>query len=227
MKHKIFRLSIITVTLLIASNLSAQIIKGEAIAGINLSQVDGDMFYGFHKFGVQIGAGAMIPFGTNWDVSVEALYNQKGARERSDIPDTICTYDYKLRLNYAEVPVIVHYTDKEFITAGTGFSWGRLVGVSEWENEIKTGVNTKSGTYKINDFNIIADVRIRIKGPLKLNVRYAYSLVPLRTREFTNCDTFTKFTRQQYNNLLTFRLVYMFGEERSRENFKRLKSGVD
>jgi len=201
----------------LSQRLPAQIIKGEAIAGFNLSQVDGDMFYGFKKFGLNIGTGAMIPFGKNWDVSIEILYNQKGARQNSKVYDTICTYKYKLRLNYAEVPVLIHYTDKDFITAGAGFSWGRLVGASEWENGIKTPTTVKNGVYKINDFNIIGEVRIKIKGPLKFNVRYSYSLMPLREREFTNCDTNTKFTRQQYNNLISLRLLYMFGEQKSKE----------
>ncbi len=219
-KKTVFFISI-SILLSITADLSAQIIKGEAIAGFNLSQVDGDMFYGFHKFGVTVGAGAMIPFGKNWDASVEVLYNQKGARERSKIFDTICTYDYKLRLNYAEVPVMVHYTDKDFITAGVGFSWGRLVGASEWQNQIKTPTTAKNGVYDINDFNIIGEVRIKIKGPLKFNVRYSYSLMPLREREFTNCDTNDKFTRQQYNNLISIRLVYMLGEERSKANLQK------
>ncbi len=219
-KKALFLLSVIFLATL-SQKLSAQIIKGEAIAGFNLSQVDGDMFYGFKKFGFNVGAGAMIPFGKNWDVSIEVLYNQKGARQRSKVFDTICTYDYKLRLNYAEVPVLIHYTDKDFITAGAGFSWGRLVGASEWENGIKTSTTAKNGVYAINDFNIIGEVRIKIKGPLKFNVRYAYSLSPLREREFTNCDTNTKFTRQQYNNLITVRLVYMFGEERSKMNLNK------
>ncbi len=206
------------------ATLSAQIIKGEAIVGMNLSQVDGDMFYGFKKFGVQLGAGAMVPLGRNLDVSIEALFNQKGARQRSRVYDSICIYDYKLKLNYAEVPVMIHYTDKQFITAGVGFSWGRLVSASEWQNGIKTATNAKNDTYLINDYNILAGVRIRIKGPLKFNIRYAYSLSSLRTREFTNCDSGTKFTRKQYNNVVTFRLVYLFGEAASKGNLIKSKT---
>ena len=206
--------------------LSAQIIKGEAIVGMNLSQVDGDMFYGFKKFGGQMGVGAMVPLGENFDVSIETLFNQKGSRQRSRVYDSICIYDYKLQLNYAEVPVMIHYTDKQFITAGVGFSWGRLVGASEWQNGIKTATNVKSGTYLINDYNLLAGVRIRIKGPLKFNIRYAYSLASLRTREFTNCDSGTKFTRKQYNNLISFRLVYIFGEAASKENLIKSKTAT-
>ena len=76
-KKGIIFFSIFTISILF-SKLSAQIIKGEVISGVNLSQVDGDMFYGFKKFGLNVGVGAMIPFGKNWDVSFEILYNQKG-----------------------------------------------------------------------------------------------------------------------------------------------------
>ncbi len=224
MFKKIIFILVIFLLTFFSTKLKAQIIKGEAIMGFNMSQVDGDMFYGFKKFGLQVGAGAIIPFAKNWDVSVEVLYNQKGSRQRAKIYDTLCIYDYKLQLNYAEVPLLVHYTDKNFITAAVGFSWGRLVTANEWENGIKTTTNTKSNTYEINDFNILAGVSIRIKGPLKFNVRYAYSLEPLRTREFTNCDTNAKFTRQQYNNVITFRLQYVLGERRSKENLNAVKS---
>ncbi len=58
---------IVSLVLLFASfQMSAQIIKGEAILGTNLTQVDGDEAYGFHKFGANVGAGVMIPFGKNY-----------------------------------------------------------------------------------------------------------------------------------------------------------------
>jgi len=207
-----------------AGSLKAQIIKGEVMGGFNLAQVDGDMFYGFKKFTGNIGAGAMIPFANNWDFSIEATFNQKGARQRSAIFDSLCVFDYKLNLNYAEVPVLIHYTDKNFITAGLGFSWGRLVGVSEWQNGKKTATNINSGTYAKNDYSVLVDVRVRIAGPLKFNLRYQYSIKSLRTREFTNCETNAKFTRKQFNNVLMFRLMYIFGEPQSKQNLKESKS---
>ncbi len=53
-KKALLFLSVIFLVTL-SQKLSAQIIKGEAIAGFNLSQVDGDMFYGFKKFGLNVG----------------------------------------------------------------------------------------------------------------------------------------------------------------------------
>lgn len=217
------RFKIVIVILLIfsgmANQLTGQIIKGEALLGLNLTQVDGDQAIGFRKPGLNIGAGALIPFHKNWDVSLEVTFNQKGSRQRPWNNDTdtlgqVVTGEYKLRLNYVEVPVLVHYTDKEFITIGAGFSWGRLVGVQEWEHGNRIEQTTlNSGTYDKNDFSYIIDARIRIKGPLKFGVRYQYSMVKIRTREFPD-----QGLRDQFNNLLTFRLVYIFGEEQSRRN---------
>lgn len=202
------------------NTVQSQIIKGEAILGLNLTQVDGDEVYGFKRIGANLGAGAMIPFAKNWDVSIEATFNQKGAYQKEQYPGDSLNGAYKLRLNYAEVPVIVHYTDKNFISAGLGFSWGRLVGVNEWEHGLKTATSLNSGTYAKDDFAAIFDVRLRILGPLLVNVRYQYSLAKIRTRDFYNLAGDT-WTRDQFNNVISFRLIYMFNEKQSKRVLKR------
>ena len=221
-------LKIVIVILLITSGISSpllgQMIKGEAILGLNLTQVEGDEVHGFKKPGLNLGAGVLIPFKKNWDVSMEVTFNQKGAKQRAQYNDSlnngqIITGEYKLRLNYVEIPILVHYTDKEFITIGAGFSWGRLVGVQEWEHGKRVESTTlASGVYNKNDFCYIIDARIRIKGPLKFGIRYQNSMVKIRTREFTDFSG-GKWTRDQFNKVLTVRLIYIFNEERSRSNF--------
>jgi len=207
----------------VSTSAIGQIIKGEAIVGLNLTHVEGDEVSGFKKFGLNIGAGALIPFKKNWDVSMEVVYNQKGARQSDQYHDVdtlgiVTTGAYKLRLNYVEVPILVHYTDKEFITIGAGFSWGRLVGVQEWEHgNLVESTTLNSNTYNKNDFSYIIDARIRIKGPLKFGVRYQSSMVKIRTREFTNFAGDT-WTRDQFNRVLTFRLIYIFNETQSKRN---------
>jgi len=204
--------------------LQAQVIKGEALVGFNLSHVEGDEVAGFKKPGLNIGAGAMIPLHKNWDFSFEITYNQKGAREGNQYLDTIggipVTGAYKLRLNYAEIPVLIHYTDKEFLTIGAGFSYGQLVGIQEWEHGRKVDSTTlNSGTYSRGDFSYLIDLRVRLKGPLKLSLRYQASLAKIRTREFENTIGDT-WLRNQYNKVVTIRLIYMFNETRSRDIIK-------
>lgn len=194
----------------------AQIIKGEAILGMNLSQVDGDEVYGFKRVGANVGAGALIPFGKKgrWDASFEALFSQDGSYQRPQYNDSL-SYEYELHLNYAQIPVLVMFTDKEFISFGAGFSWGRLVGVKEWEHGILVDSTTlNSGTYNKNDYCILADIRIRVYKSLKFNLRYQYSLAKIRTREYSDLSGQT-WMRDQFNNVISFRLIYVFGEKKS------------
>ncbi len=224
------RLKALIVILLIIIGISqpvlSQIIKGEALLGFNLTQVEGDEVHGFRKPGLNIGAGVLIPFKKNWDVSMEVTFNQKGARQKPQYSDSlssgqVITGEYKLRLNYVEIPVMVFYTDKEFISIGAGFSWGRLVGIQEWEHGVIDPETTlSSGTYDKNDFSYIIDARIRIKGPLKFGVRYQNSMMKIRTREFTDFAGNT-WTRDQYSKVLTFRLIYIFNEVQSRSNLDK------
>jgi hypothetical protein len=184
---------------------------------MNLSQVDGDEVIGFSKVGGHLGAAAILPIKKNWDVTLEAVFNQKGAREKQQYLDTIqgipYTGAYNLRLNYVEVPLTAHYTDRQRYTVGLGFSYGRLVSSEETEHGGSIPPYSDTVAFNKNDYNILVDLQVRIWKQLKFNVRYAYSMVPIRERTYS--DIFgddEPWTRKQYNNLLTFRLVYVFND---------------
>lgn len=194
-------------------------IQGAVAIGTNLSQVDGDEVVGFKKFGLNVSAIAIIPFKKKWSISLEASYNQKGAYEklpRIAQPDKSLPY-YNLRLSYAEVPIIIHFTDKGFLTVGLGMSYGRLVSVKEIEWGENTELSLYSGDYARNDLNGIFDLRIPIFKRLSFNFRYAYSFIKIRTRTYSNIAGDT-WTRDQYNNLLSFRIHYIFNEPKNTIN---------
>jgi hypothetical protein len=191
----------------------AQVIKGAVIAGFNLSQVDGDEVYGFEKFGANVGAAAIIPFSDRWEVSVETLFSQKGSHQKPQRDDSL-SGEYLLKLNYLDVPVMVHYNDKDIVVFGLGFSYGRLTNVEEYEHGNRVETTTLDGPYSRDDINGIADIRFRIYQRLKFNVRYAYSLTKIRTREFTPPHV-DPWTRKQYNNFWSFRLIYVINERQS------------
>ncbi len=195
--------------LLIFSNLEgfSQNIKGGLIAGFNATQVDGDEVFGYHKFGLNTGATAIIPINKVFSISIETLYNQKGSYQRPIYNDTVKSGEYKLKLNYLDVPVLFHYEDKGVINFGTGFSWGRLVEFAEWEHGKRINWETQTGPYKSADINWIFDVQLRMKKNFRFDFRYAYSVGKIRTRTFLTGDT-----RKQFNNLLSFRLIYVFND---------------
>lgn len=207
---------VLAVLLFHGSALDAQKFMGAAMAGMNISQVDGDEVYGYDRFGAHIGAAAILPI-KNWDITLETVFNQKGAYQDRIYLDSARQLNgkYDLRLNYIEVPLMGHYTDRKFITVGAGFSWGRLVSVREVEHDGWQEPYSDSVPFNKNDFNVLADVQIRVWKRLKFNIRYAYSIVPIRERTFLNPYEVDPepWTRKQYNNLFTFRLVYVFNEE--------------
>jgi hypothetical protein len=217
MNYKFF-IPVLLILLLTLSNSYAQRIMGAAILGVNATQVDGDEVYGYHKFGLHAGLAAIVPFGDHWAVTVENIYNQKGAHQRPLYQDSL-DGSYDLKLNYLDIPVLVQYTDKDVATFGAGMSWGRLVGISEQRNGYPMPETTlESGIYRSSDINILLDVKFRIIEKLRFNVRYAYSVRPIATREIVDSKTGKPNIRDQYNGMFTFRLYYVFNEQRSREN---------
>ena len=277
---KKFRILTLIWAFLVASPalLHAQIIKGEVFAGANACQVDGDECYGFKRFGVHAGAGALIPITNFMDVGLEALFSQKGAYKRDTITyGSTFPYAYDLKLNYVEIPLMLYLTDKNVVSVGVGVSYGRIVGIKELVNhqpatydgqEIGIGdgllhwkdtqhedqlpdiskiddinelaaivhqtyndtigigeVVANSNNYRANDFNICADLRFRIWQGIHAELRYQYSLRPIRTRMFYEDAGLTRPNqiRQQYNNTITLRVVYIFNERRSKANKEAMK----
>jgi hypothetical protein len=212
--------------LALCPKLTAQRFKGAVIAGMNVSQVDGDEVYGYHRIGGQFGLAAILPL-KKWDITLETVFNQKGAFQKAQyehwaydstltsVDSALYTGAYDLRLNYVEIPLMVHYTDKERYTVGLGFSYGRLVNFSEIEHGGNVPPYSDTVKFSKNDFNVLVDLQIRIWKQLKFNVRYAYSIVPIRERTYYDVIYQLKdpWTRKQYNNMFTFRLVYVINEK--------------
>jgi hypothetical protein len=230
MSNKTYIVALITLLMLPYSMALGQRIKGEVIAGMNLSQVDGDEVYGFHKVGMNMGLGAMVPLGKNFSFSIETLFNQKGSYQGKQYEDklidtatgqVLAIYNgaYKLKLDYLEVPFLIQYTDKDIITAGIGFSYGRLVNIKEYEHDtLNLNTTLNSGIYDKNDYNVLVDIQMRIHKKIprwKFNVRYAYSVSKIRTRDYYTVPPPGQLysTRDQYNNLFSIRLIYAFNEQ--------------
>jgi len=217
----------------------AQVFKGEIIGGFNLSQVEGDQQVGYRKFGAHAGVGVMFPFHFKkgaeekpWAVSMEILFNQKGARKLNyyhKLKDTIHAdraagkFEYLLRLNYVSVPVMFHFTDKDKWTVGVGLAYNRMF--SSYEVEYDIPVNYDSiPRLNPNDFTALFDVRFRIWQQLKFGFRFEYSMFSLREREFPQTIYKSAEKRKQYNNSLTFSLIYMLNEKKVDKEKKKEKT---
>ncbi|MCF8234368.1 MAG: PorT family protein [Bacteroidales bacterium] len=197
--------------LAIAPSLKAQVIRGAVVGGFNLTQVDGDEVYGYNQIGFNVGASAIIPLGEHWSVSLENSFTQKGSYQSQQYSDSLFTGEYRLRLNYVQVPLLIHYNDQDRLTFGAGASWGRLVGTKEVEHSGLQPPYSDSIPFDKDDFCVIADLRFRLYQRLHFNFRYSYSLTPIRERQFTQLNGET-FMRKQYNNVISVRLIWIFNE---------------
>lgn len=188
--------------------------------GINATQVDGDEFYGFHKVGLNIGPQVMVPFGKgrNFSFCLELLYSQKGSVHNGRYDST----DFRLEMDYAEVPVLIRYTDKKVISGGIGFSYGQLINYKETNNNFFDSLFQYQNSLSNYDFSIIGDVQIKIWSKLWANLRYQYSLIPLRTVLVNNPNTYPRqpFTRDQYNNVVSIRLTWVFNQPKTAKGEK-------
>ncbi|HRZ42421.1 MAG TPA: outer membrane beta-barrel protein [Bacteroidales bacterium] len=190
---------------------SGQKIRGGFVFGFNVSQVDGDEIYGYRKYGFHGGAAGTVPLKKNFLLTLETLYAQKGANQ----PRNISSYrKYRLELEYVEVPFYLQYNDRDIFTVGAGFAFAKLVGVKEWEKGIRTSATLlgSGAVYDRNDYLALVDVKFRIWQRLSMNVRFQYSMDKIRVATFTDDFSQREWQRKQYNNLVTFRLAYMFNE---------------
>jgi len=196
------------------NNLFSQQFIGIANLGFNLFQVDGDEIYGFRKFGVNVGPSVMYSFGQKkqWQLILETTFSQKGSYQKypNTYIDTMKLPYYNLRLNYVEIPLIFLYNDNDIISFGIGLSYSRLTKVKEIEYGKVNKYNTMRGPYDADDLDVLVELRFRLYQKLYFNIRYSYSIDKIRTREFDN--GINTWTRNQYNNVLTFRLLWYFNQ---------------
>jgi hypothetical protein len=208
----IFLLLLLMASVFPVEKLYSQRILGALSVGMNLTQVDGDEFFGFNKIGLNVGPMVVVPFGKNknWSVSMELLYSQKGSYHKGSTDSTA----FRLQQDYVEVPVLVHFTDKKLISGGVGFSYGQLVNYKETQNNFFDSLFQYQTGLSNNDISVIADLQIRLWSKLWANLRYQYSVKSNRTVLVVDPNVYPRnpVTRYQYNNVITIRLTWVFNQ---------------
>jgi len=186
---------------------------GGLVAGANFAQVDGDYFAGYHRVGANVGGIVYAQLAKHIAVSLEILYSQKGSKsdqEKAPVDPRVVIRSYGIKTNYAEVPVMINYFDRRKSHFGVGVSYGRLVNSSEYISADSLGkplnldFNVKY-PFKKDEFDLVAGAELHLWKGLFLNVRFQYSLLPIRT-ELPPPD----YARaKQYSNLWAVRLMYL------------------
>lgn len=221
MIKKVLILAIILLTLGSQSGFS-QRIMGEAIIGLNMSKVEGDLVNNgslkFQKPGLVIGAGAIVPVSKIFSLNIQMLFSQKGAYKNYGVhPDSAMPY-YKTRLDYAEVPLLFYYNDKNGLSIGTGISYSRLVRIQWTVNGREVSNSTSDGYYTRDNFDWIVDFKYRVWKNGHVNIRYQYGLNSIwsgEDDELLITQAGDKQSSDQRNSVLSIRFTWTFGSQQS------------
>ncbi|MEL7021800.1 MAG: porin family protein [Bacteroidota bacterium] len=170
MKRYIILLILVCVKLSISAqeSLPAQRFKGGIVAGVNLSQIDGDQLAGYNKIGLHTGLSVSAILNRRWEVGIELLYSQKGASRTST--DQFSSPYNKIQLNYVEAPVLVHFYDWKF-RVSTGFSYARLLGFTIIDS---VGVDTSENQdYRDGNFTFLIGADYFFRENWSIGVRWS------------------------------------------------------
>lgn len=173
--------------------------------GVNTSQVSGDTYSGFDKFGFVGGSYIKFKVKGEWTGGFEILFTQKGSRHRADykLKDDV---SYFLQLNYIEVPVLLQYN-----LIGANFEIGPSFGVLVKTKELITvGGVEYFGTrpFKTMETSINIGANYTFSSRFGFNLRYTNSLVTIRKKLV---KTTKLYEGAQLNSVITVCLTYEFG----------------
>lgn len=176
--------------------------KGGFYAGINGTQVDGDLLNGYYKLGANISAAVEYPLGEHFGISMEIAFSQKGSQTKwqQGVPR-----QYFLKLDYVEVPFMLNYHDNKKVTLCAGVGVNALVNSYEELNNY----NPTQNLSKIRSLNKTS-FEFKAGGSYKLSNHWLINI--LWSKSFTSIglsDNSPYLNKGMYNNLVTFRIGYM------------------
>lgn len=186
----------------------AQEFNGGIIAGGIISQVDGDTWKGYDKFGYLAGGYVSLKVSPHSSFQMEMEYIQKGSRHNADSSNF---YDqtYLLRLHYLEIPVLYQYTFGRRFSLEAGPAVDVLMGYEEEQDGI-----SDPPTEPIRNITLsgILGASVYLTHNLKANFRLNYSLMSLRDTDAPYPDAYRKmfFQYGQFNNVLSLSLMWDF-----------------
>lgn len=187
---------------------------GGLTAGTNFAQVDGDNFAGYHKVGWNAGALVYARLAEHLAASMELVYAQKGSRaalgqlpKMANDQSTLLT-DYRIHLNYLEVPIQINYFDQRKSHFGAGLSYAQLASSKESYRDNYGNTyeqDAKLFPFRKMDLGLVLSGNAHLWKGFFLNLRFQYSMLSVR-----NAHNYLTGRAQQFNNVWTTRVVYLF-----------------
>ena len=194
---------IILLLMMAGFNGFSQHFEGGVIGGFNASQVDGDLYKGYHKPGVAVGAYVQTSISRTVFAGMELKFMQKGSRNTDSLA-VEGQIKYIMRLNYVDLPFYLGIRTSERISLLVGLSPGYLLSGTEYNDY---GKFVEADQHPFNSFDLQAFLGFRFQFTRRLfvDLRGAYSLLPIRERPG---DALWYWKSNQFSNLLSTTVLY-------------------
>lgn len=167
--------------------------------GLVASQLDGDRYGGYHKFGFSFGASVNhLLVSDVIGARLGLRYVRKGSHQEA----TETTPFYKSELHYAELPLTAFYRWNKF-DFEAGISTGYLIKAKEDTDGY--GLREPNPDFRRFDVSAIAQLRYNLFGSLWANASLNYSILAVR-KHHTAQDG--HIVSGQHNNLIIIGLSY-------------------
>ena len=176
----------------------AQIFDAGVFVGLTASQISGDELAGFHQPGGSAGI-QLISEKNKLSFGFGLYINQKGSRATSKNLGT--RKQYRLRLNYVEVPFFINYAFQKF-KFYLSPSINLLASAKEFD---QFGEQPLATPFRRFELAAEAGITYEIAKQLSVRLGYGYSLLPVRKFDGQGIS----FNDGQYNEWLRTGLVYL------------------
>lgn len=198
------------------------------VLGFNVSQLDGDYQFGYHKYGLSGGLRGIAYLTPSLSLGMELLYSQRGSQP-SGRKSTQRIVD--LELNYAETPFILYIlTSRQQdglpkVQLQLGMSFARLLNyrITEYPILPQTSLvipTNRSSFFEIaerfdhNDLSIIGGVIFHFGSHVNLSIRHAVSTNLLYDREKFPEKTDRSIRSFFFSLHAGYRLLHPYGNKR-------------
>ncbi len=179
----------------------SQEFEGGIMGGLLGSQVAGDPSSGYNKLGAYFGILANRQFTLKSGAQLEMYYIQKGARENPT--DENGNFQYLLRINNIEIPILYLYKINQKLTLSTGIAYTYLLGTPYEEANYSSSV--PDNPFNKHSATFILGIDYYILENLSASFRTNNSITPIRPHA---SGATRLFNRGQYSDSLTLGLVY-------------------
>lgn len=182
--------------------------------GLAGAQMDGDTYSGYKKIGYFFGLGINRQLSRTFELEFAITMIQKGVRSNwkldSATRNSLNNTFVLIRLNYLEIPVCLKINYKHF-KAEVGGAFGYLIKNPPYD-ESQNGMVIDNG-YKNVDYSFLLGLGYKLSPNLFLNVRFEYSLTPVRPYPAVTGGVYRGifgglFNKGIYNNILQLTLNY-------------------